>query len=81
VVDEDVEAGDPEIACGLVFHPQLVDPLLGHQLELNRSYQFDVLDLEDGDRLLDLFQCLIGVVPQPLLQNQEVPSLPYGQEP
>jgi hypothetical protein len=33
-----------------------------------------------GDGLLHLFQRLVGVVAQALFQDQEVPSLPDGQQ-
>ena len=80
VIDQDVEAGHPEVPCGFVFGPQLVDALLGDEFELESGDQFDVFDLLHGDGLLHLFQRLVGVVAQPLLQDQEVPSLPDGQQ-
>lgn len=80
VIDQDVEAGHPEIPCGFVFGPQLVDALLGDEFELEGCDQFDVFDLLHGDGLLHLFQRLVGVVAQALFQDQEVSSLPDGQQ-
>lgn len=37
VIDQDVEAGHPEVPCGFVFGPQLVYAFLGDEFELETS--------------------------------------------
>lgn len=80
IVDQDVETGHPEIPGGFVLRPQLVNPLLGDELELAEGGYFDILDLLDGDGLLDLFQSLVGVVAEALFQDQEVALLPDREQ-
>ena len=62
MIDQDLQAGHPEIPCRFVLGAQFEDAFFGDELKLESCDQFDVFDLLDGDGLLHLFQRLVGVV-------------------
>ena len=81
IVDEDVEAGHPQIPLSFILSSQLINPFLGDELKLTEGGYFDILDFLDGDGLLDLFQSLIGVIAEALFQDEEVALLPDREQP
>jgi hypothetical protein len=61
-VCEQFEGGDPQLAGGGIICPELIDALLGDEVELLIAFYFDVIYVCEADSLLTLLQCLIGIV-------------------
>jgi hypothetical protein len=80
VVNEYIKTGDPEIPGRLVFRPEFVDALFGDEFELECVYDFDVFDFLYGDALLDLLECLIGIVGEGVVNDNKISFLPDREQ-